>query len=299
MTYFYVMRHYYVNRLLTYIYVMGYSYLMNITSQIQALIDQGALFAINTSGGKDSQAMGIKMLELGIPARQLVFIHADLGDVEWKGTLEHAQAQADAAGIPFVVARARDGHGNDKGFFDMLDQRLNKNQGEVVPVPTPKYRQCTSDLKRTPIERELKAYMRANGFSVVVSCEGIRAAESAQRSKRKVLTRLGTMEEAGRTAFTWLPIFDMTTAQVFATIAQAGQQPHWAYAAGNERLSCVFCIMGSRTDLANGARHNPELFDTYVTWERQTGFHIHADGPLAELVAEGQAILDRLAKEAA
>lgn len=273
--------------------------MINRTPEITRLIAQGALFAINTSGGKDSQAMGIEMLKLGIPARQLVFIHADLSEVEWRGTLEHAKAQADAAGIPFIVAKARDSQGNDKGWFDMLDQRLNKNQGNVVPVPTPKYRQCTSDLKRTPIERELKAYMRANGFTVLVSCEGIRAQESAQRSKRKAFTRLGTMEEAGRTAYTWLPIFDMTTDQVFATIAQAGEQPHWAYAAGNERLSCVFCIMGSKTDLANGARHNPELFQTYVTWEEQTGFRIHADmRPLAELVAEGQAILDQM-KEAA
>ena len=265
------------------------------TPDVAALVAQGALFAINHSGGKDSQAMMIKLIGMGIPARQLVVIHADLGAFEWEGTKAHAQAQADAAGITFIVAQARDGHGNDKGMFDMLDQRLNKNQGNIVPVPTPQYRQCTSDLKRTPIERELKTYMRQNGFKVLVSCDGRRAQESATRSKLKPFTRLGTMEEAGRTAYTWLPIFRLTTQEVLATVAQAGQELHWAYGQGNERLSCVFCIMGSKTDLANGARHNPGLFETMKTWEEQTGFRWHADmRPLAELVAEGQALLDQV-----
>lgn len=268
----------------------------NAAPDLAALLAQNTLFAINHSGGKDSQAMMIKLLGMGIPKSQIVVVHADLGDFEWKGTKAHAQAQAAAAGVPFIVCQARDGHGNDKGMFDMLDQRLNKNLGLVVPVPTPKYRQCTSDLKRTPIERELKGYMRQNGFKVLVSCEGIRAEESATRSKRKPWTRLGTMEEAGRTAFTWLPIFTMKLAEVLSTVADAGQELHWAYAAGNERLSCVFCIMGSKTDLANGARHNPGLFETMKTWEAETGFRWHADmRPLAELVAEGEAILARRA----
>ena len=271
---------------------------MNTNPQIDvaALVAQGALFAINHSGGKDSQAMMIKLLGLGIPARQLVVIHADLGAFEWQGTKAHAKAQADAAGITFIVAQARDGHGNVKGMFDMLDQRLNKNLGMVVPVPTPEYRQCTSDLKRTPIERELKAYMRQHGFKILVNCDGRRAQESTKRAKLKPFTRLGTMEQAGRTAFTWMPIFDMKVEEVLSTVAQAGQELHWAYAQGNERLSCVFCIMGSKTDLANGARHNPGLFETLKTWEEQTGFTWHADmRPLAELVAEGQAALDQVA----
>ncbi|WP_080102105.1 hypothetical protein [Salmonella enterica] len=63
---------------------------------IQSLIDAGALFVSNHSGGKDSQAMLIKLLDV-IPARQLVVVHASLGPVEWPGALELASAQATAA----------------------------------------------------------------------------------------------------------------------------------------------------------------------------------------------------------
>jgi 3'-phosphoadenosine 5'-phosphosulfate sulfotransferase (PAPS reductase)/FAD synthetase len=265
------------------------------------LISDNALFAINHSGGKDSQAMMIKLLEMGIPARQLVVVHADLGDMEWQGTREHAQAQAEAAGLPFLVARAIDRSGNAFDLLDMVN-RTHERRPEVPSFPSAEIRNCTSDLKRGPICRELRRYMKAHGFKILVSCEGIRAAESASRAKI-VPFRLSDRKDdhaAGRTWYIWCPIFALTTAQVLATVAQAGQELHWAYAAGNERLSCVFCVMGSRTDLANGARHNPELYARYVAMEAKTGYTMHMDRkPLSQLVAEGEAILAQRERVAA
>jgi hypothetical protein len=67
------------------------------------------------------------------------------------------------------------------------------------------------------------------------------------------------------------------------------KEPHPAYAAGNERLSCVFCIMGSRNDLAHGARARPDLFAKYVAMEKATGYTMHMSRkPLAELVREAR-----------
>ena len=67
-----------------------------------------------------------------------------------------------------------------------------------------------------------------------------------------------------RTAYDWLPIHELNTAEVFATIAQAGQQPHAMYAKGNERLSCVFCIFGSKGDIARGMAGKGRRFLTPV-----------------------------------
>lgn len=39
----------------------------------------------------------------------------------------------------------------------------------------------------------------------------------------------------------------------------------------NSRLSCVFCIMGCKPDLFNGAKNNPELFIMYVELEKEIG----------------------------
>ena len=201
---------------------------------IDDLIRAGALFVANHSGGKDSQAMLIKLLER-IPARQLLVVHASLGEAEWEGALEHAQAQAEDAGLPFVVAHAV------KTFFDMVEHRFKVRPGPNSSCwPSASNRQCTSDLKRGPIEREVRRYAKANGFSNIVSCLGIRAQESPGRAKRPSFSRNERGSIAGRNWYEWLPIHDASTAEVFSTIADAGQEPHWAYAAGNERLSCVF-----------------------------------------------------------
>jgi 3'-phosphoadenosine 5'-phosphosulfate sulfotransferase (PAPS reductase)/FAD synthetase len=251
------------------------------------LIRSGALFVANHSGGKDSQAMLVKLLEI-VPAQQIIVVHASLGEAEWEGALEHAKAQADAAGLPFIVAHAV------KTFFDMVERRYAVRPGPNSSCwPSAANRQCTSDLKRGPIEREVRRYAKEHGFSKIVSCMGIRAQESPGRSKRPPFSRNERGCIAGRDWYEWLPIHGMTAVEVFATIKGAGQEPHWAYAAGNQRLSCVFCIMGSPRDLANGAKNRPELFAKYVDIEQRTGYTMHQSRKsLPDLVAIGQRQMD-------
>lgn len=257
-------------------------------NQIDQLIARGALFVINHSGGKDSQAMMIRLLAI-VPREQLVVVHASLGEMEWEGALELAQKQAQDAGVPFIVARAIDKAGNEFSLLDMVERRFAARP-DVPSFPSSANRQCTSDLKRGPIEREVRKHMKANGLSLVVTCMGIRAQESAQRAKVEVFKLSERNSVAGREWYEWAPIHALSTNNVFATIAAAGQEPHHAYAAGNERLSCVFCIMGSKNDIALGAKARPELFARYVEIEERTGYTMHMSRKsLTQLVAEASA----------
>ena len=235
--------------------------------------DVGALFIVNHSGGKDSQALLIEVLR-HVPAAQVLVVHATLGEAEWPGALEHAQQQAEAAGVPFIVAQARDKQGNAKTFLGMVERRF-KTRPEVPSWPSSSTRQCTSDLKRGPITREVRAWADARGFWRLVNCMGMRAAESSARAKQRPWAEHAEHGAAGRLWYNWLPIHDLSTADVLRTVADAGQQLHPAYALGNDRLSCVFCIMGSTRDLRNGALHNPELYARYVEIERRTGYTMH------------------------
>ena len=243
------------------------AYVLKVDKQVQELIDSGALFVVNHSGGKDSQAMMIEVLKV-VPAKQVLVVHATLGDAEWPGALEMARDQAAAAGVPFMIAQAT------KSFFDMVEHRF-ATRPDAPSFPSAKYRQCTSDLKRGPIEREIRRYTKEHGISKVVSCTGIRAQESAARAKINPFAKHEGQSIAGRDWYNWSPIHDMKTPQVFSTIAAAAQKPHWAYAAGNERLSCVFCIMGSKKDLQNGAKHNPQLAAKIIGLEKKTGYTMH------------------------
>lgn len=248
---------------------------------MQELIERGALFVANHSGGKDSQAMLIELAKI-VPRHHLAVIHATLGEAEWKGALEKAREGAELAGCRFIVASAT------KTLFQMVEHR-HATRPEVPSWPSRATRQCTSDLKRGPIERETRRYAKALGFKIIVNCMGLRAQESTDRAKLETFKRNERNSVAGRQWYDWLPIHAWTRDQVFAAIAAAGQTPHWAYAAGNERLSCVFCIMASRRDLRNGARHNPELLAKYIELEERTGYTMHMSRiPLRQLVTQEQ-----------
>lgn len=260
---------------------------MFITDEITAKInDPETLVIVNHSGGKDSQAMLIKVLEV-VPAERVICVHADLGRFEWDGTHEHAAKQCREAGVPLYVAEPIQKDGSPKDFLTMVESRLISKKGEVVPFPSASCRQCTSDLKRDPIAKVIRREMKARGLTKAINAQGIRAEESVKRSKETPWELNTRLSAAGREVFDWFPIFELTTDEVKQTVADAGQELHWAYGAGNDRLSCVFCIMGSKNDLINGYRHRPELFAELSAWEEDTGYTMHQSRKsLKELVNE-------------
>lgn len=224
---------------------------------VRDLIARGALFVINDSAGKDSQALKIRLRAL-VPASQLVIVHAVLPEVEWDGVPDHVERYA--GDVPVIYAHAT------KTLFEMVEHRQM--------FPSPANRQCTSDLKRNPIEREIRRYLKAHPEfgGLVVNCMGMRAEESTGRSKLATFKLNAGNSKAGREWYDWLPIHDLTEVEVFAMIADAGQEPHWAYAAGMTRLSCCFCIMASQADLTTAARLKPDLYRRYVETEQRLGF---------------------------
>ena len=226
-------------------------------SEINSLIKRGALFAVSHSGGKDSQAM-MALIRSLVPEDQIVVVHAILPEVEWDGVIEHIESTIGKA--PLIYAKAK------KTFFDMVEHRQM--------FPSPQYRQCTSDLKRNPIERELRKYLKDNPRfgGLIVNCMGMRAEESSGRAKLEPLKLNNKNSKAGREWYDWLPIHEMLEPDVFEAIRAAEQEPHWAYEAGMSRLSCCFCIMASKSDLTTAAKLNPELYKRYVDTEKRLNF---------------------------
>ena len=234
------------------------------------MIDGGALIAVSHSGGKDSQAQMI-LLRSQVPAAQLVVVHAPLGRVEWPGTLAHIRATI--GDLPLILARANE---------DLL--AMVRRRGYF---PTPAIRNCTSDKKRGPIERELRRYLKANPRfgGRIVSCIGLRADESRDRAKRPAVSFSVRNSKAGRQWWDWLPIHGLSEAQVFATISAAGERPHWVYSKGMTRCSCSFCIMATPRDLWRAAQLRPRLAAEYIALEEETGHTLSPTRrPLREIV---------------
>ena len=142
---------------------------ISVPHQCRELIEHGALVAISSSGGKDSQAMTILLSRI-VPREQLLVVHAPLGESEWQGTLAHVENTM-PPGVPLILARVASG----KSLLERVEER-----GQW---PDPARRWCTGDHKRTPIERELRRFLKAHSRfeGRLVSAIGLRCDESAAR----------------------------------------------------------------------------------------------------------------------
>ena len=150
-----------------------------------------------------------------VPLEQLLIVHAPLGEVEWPGTVNFIESTL-PAGVPFILAPIASG----KSLLETVEQRGR--------WPSPKARYCTAGHKRGPIERELRRHLRAHPRFErrLVNAMGLRRDESRERAKRDPWRRNERMSVAGREVYDWLPVFDLTTEDIFRVIDEAGQSPH-------------------------------------------------------------------------
>jgi 3'-phosphoadenosine 5'-phosphosulfate sulfotransferase (PAPS reductase)/FAD synthetase len=263
---------------------------------------KGAHFISNISGGKDGQAMTRTLVQNGFQVHAL--IHADLGTIEWHQSKQMCQQQADEYGIPLHIVKRNDG----LGLLEIIERRKNKLAGSGKPFwPSSKNRFCTSDTKRDPIN----VFYRNHNHDFIISCVGIRAAESSSRSKMEpaeINTRASSTFYAGMTVeqaianykpgkrlvVQWFPVFYFSLDDVWATYntsaqeleqcrasyASTGTVPaqwpfHPAYVFGNSRVSCVVCPFAAGNgcnDIRVGAKHRPDVVQILASWENETGF---------------------------
>lgn len=273
---------------------------LSLPPEVDQALRDGAALAISISGGKDSQAMLLAVLEER--KRQpdwtgpVYAIHADLGRVEWTETPAAVEALAAAVGVELVVVRRTKGD-----LLQRWTDRMEQLDGTGKPFwSSAAARYCTSDLKRDPINKHIRRHR------LVVSAEGIRREESAARARKACWEPRKRIITETRHAITWRPILDWTEADVWEAcgvsldevqrrrwlyraglerLALDGWPCHPAYVYGNERLSCALCVLASVGDLRNGARHHPELYATLVDMEERSGFSFQPSRWLRDLFA--------------
>ena len=90
---------------------------IRVPPECREMIRAGALLAINTSGGKDSQAMTILLSRI-VPRDQLVAVHAPLGEVEWPDTMDFIRVTL-PPGMPLILAPVASG----KTLLDSIEER--------------------------------------------------------------------------------------------------------------------------------------------------------------------------------
>ncbi|MEH6718457.1 MAG: phosphoadenosine phosphosulfate reductase [Aurantimonas endophytica] len=212
-----------------------------------------------------------------MPADQILVVHADLGRDEWPGNVEHIRETVGDS--PMIVCR-----NENKDFLSMTEKG-----GMFPPL---KNRQCTSELKRGPIQREIRRYLASNPRfgGRVVDCIGLRAQESAGRAKKLPLVCAGPDDQrsaAGRQWWTWLPIHDLSFEEVWSTIADASQQRHYGYELVTALM--LLLLMANQSDLTTAAKAMPELHRGWVETRGGTPVSVPSRAPQQRLphVASG------------
>ena len=246
---------------------------------------------INSSGGKDSQAMLDYVHALARDRNlheRVTVAHADLGEMDWPETVAVARDQAAHYRLRFEVVKR-----TGKTLLERVEERGK--------WPDAARRWCTSDFKRGPTLRlitvlveELNARrllpwsrpLKRAGLAPirVLNCMGIRARESPARAKREPFSRNERASSGRRTVDTWHPIFSWDEAEVWDRVRRGGAPVHPAYAAGMSRASCSFCILSSKKDLLTAARLRPRLARRYLQTEQETGHDFRPDLPMREVV---------------
>lgn len=240
------------------------------------------IILINTSGGKDSQTM---LREVATQAAaqavtdRMTVLYCNLGRVVWPGTAELARRQAEHYGLRFIERTRTQG--------DLLDHVRERGMW-----PSAAARYCTSEHKRGVAYKviiELVAERGAVGHRPrVLNCMGLRAAESTARARRPALKFEKKPSSGRREVWTWLPIHDWTTQQVWASIDASGVPYHWAYDLGMSRLSCALCVLSSNADLLLAIQHNPALAHEYAKVEAEIGHDFRADVSMRQMIRKAE-----------
>jgi 3'-phosphoadenosine 5'-phosphosulfate sulfotransferase (PAPS reductase)/FAD synthetase len=242
----------------------------------------------NISGGKDSQTMLRRLVnvadELGIRDR-IVCVFADLGeDDEWEGTEDIARYHAAHYGVRFIAVRKGEAKGAPVGLLEHIERR--------GMWPDAKNRYCTSDLKRDPIATVLTRLVKELALgrqARILNVMGMRAQESPKRAMLPVFKNDTRATNGKRHVDVWLPIHELTEAQVWADIAESGVKHHWAYDAGMPRLSCMFCVLASEAALVRAAQLNPKGAQARAELETKMGHTFQNGRSMKQIIAKAEA----------
>lgn len=218
---------------------------------------------INFSGGKDSSAMLAYICERW-PNAKKVCVMADTG-WEHPDAIEWSRKICAMHGLELNICR-----NPNKTFLTMVEKRGK--------FPGMSQRQCTSDLKRNPIQ----TWIRRNiTDTTIINATGMRAQESPGRSKLKVLSRNKSMTNSKRTVWEWNAIHKWSEDRVRAYLMEKGIPLHPVYEHLN-RFSCRMCIYMSKHDRKQVALHDPEAIEIIDQLEKKINFNMFMDGPVKQ-----------------
>jgi 3'-phosphoadenosine 5'-phosphosulfate sulfotransferase (PAPS reductase)/FAD synthetase len=282
------------------------------TDEIEQLLAEHQPVAIGISGGKDSDAAALAVVDhLDRTGHRgpRVLIHSDLGIVEWAESLPQCERLAKFLNMQLLTVRRKAG-----GLMERWETRWRNNVARyaamecvklILPWSTPSMRFCTSELKTDIICRAL---IKQFPGSKIVSVSGIRRQESRERAKAPIARwqpKL-TSKTHKTVGIDWNAIIEWSLDDVMELHLRRGFALHPAYTQyGASRVSCLNCIFSTEKDLKAAMRapeNHPAVF-RMIKLEIASTFAFQGNRWLGDVHAEWlsspQRLALRMAKQAA
>lgn len=238
------------------------------TPTLKDIIGKGDRIAVGVSGGKDSAATCLWLMEQGLGPDDYDRVFCDTG---WelpevydylRGPLTDAvgpiiELQPKVPELPPDREELAQGFETRLGFRSpMVRLVLSK-----ALLPSRKIRFCTVTLKA----ETSAAWIRAQD-GATINAVGVRAEESLSRSKLEPW-EWSNMHDC----WVWRPLLAWSFDAVIAIHQRHGLVPASPYLEGAERVGCAPCIMARKGEIAWLAERHPERIALLADLEREVG----------------------------
>lgn len=279
-------------------------------------LDNYDRFVVFHSGGKDSIACILHLLDLGVPTSKIELHHHDVDGregsrlMDWPITRSYCAAFARVFGLKIVFSWK-------EGGFEREMLRENKSTapthwmrdglpdgqsgGESAKQSTRrKFPQVSADLNTRWCSSYLKIMVGSalingeerflNGKTLVIT--GERAQESSARARYKTFEPHRTDNRHGARIKRWIdhwrPVHGWDEKQVWELLKKYRVNPHPCYWLGWGRCSCMKCIFGSANQWASVQKIDPIGFDVVANYEEEFGTTIQRSLSVRQLANKGQ-----------
>ena len=283
-------------------------------------------FIVAFSGGKDSLACLLHLIEIGVPQDKIELWHHDVDGqgmrfMDWPCTAAYCRAIAKALNIPiyfswkvggFLGEMSRNNEPTQPTTFEIPGAELVTSGGKGPNGTRLKFPQtssnlnvrwCSAYLKIDVADKALRGQERFRD-SKTLFITGERAQESKARSNYKQFEPHRSDARDGklkRHIDHWRPVHGWSEEKVWQIIQEWSIIPHPAYRLGWGRVSCAGCIFGSKNQWASFRRVLPEQFEDVFYEETISGLTIQQGQSifdLSELGSVYSAITQNLITEA-
>jgi 3'-phosphoadenosine 5'-phosphosulfate sulfotransferase (PAPS reductase)/FAD synthetase len=281
-------------------------------SRVLLPLEQYDNILVSFSGGKDSLALVLDLLERGVSRQQIQLWHQDVDGehgsdeplVDWPCTRSYVRAVGAALGIRtlfqwrlggFLGEMLKEKAQTRPVRFERQDGSIGQAGGIKGKVGTRRrFPQASGDLRVRWCSAVLKIDVmalalnndpafRSGNFLVLT---GERREESANRATYAE-REPHRCDCRRRRVDAWRSVIDWSEQQVWDIMRRWRIRPHPSYRIGFSRVSCLGCVFGGADQWASVRKIAPDRFAEIAAYERQFGCTIKRGLAVGELADRG------------